>query len=377
MDKYKILKKALHRAIGKALKNGNQTVMKALDGMPDRKSTLDRVMADLDDSNDTAQVPESAHVSGGESVLNKEADPQKDINQNLQNIQHQKEMNAKAALGQMDTKNPQNKVAMSEEAPVKGVHKLQKFMDNRMAKSQSKRDDGPEATDKRFERLFNSPKHNEKGVHQPVNPKGGESKAGIATREAKANNNKPSQFHEGKRDRAKDAHKARLTELKQMPKPNLTKSSKSFDRAQHKNIKGVHTSGGFSGLEEKGQSQAGRNIERSKEKQPNEYMADMYHERGKQMHREKLAELKDMPKPKLTKALKLGTQEEYLPKLDHKNKKNHTEIKRRMEVMRSALNPQSREDHAKIERLSTLEHPSDAHMVEEAKWHLQKTETSK
>jgi hypothetical protein len=59
MDRYTPLKKALHRAIGKALQNGNKTVMKALDGMPDRAGTLKRVMADLDDSNDKAQVPEA------------------------------------------------------------------------------------------------------------------------------------------------------------------------------------------------------------------------------------------------------------------------------------------------------------------------------
>lgn len=69
----------------------------------------------------------------------------------------------------------------------------------------------------------------------------------------------------------------------------------------HKDIKGVHTSGGFSGLEEKGQSQAGRSYERSKEPQPNKYLNQLYSGRAKTMHEEKLKELKEMPKPKLPK----------------------------------------------------------------------------
>jgi hypothetical protein len=73
-------------------------------------------------------------------------------------------------------------------------------------------------------------------------------------------------------------------------------------RAAHKDLKGVHTPGGFSGLEEKGQSQAGRNIQRAKEPQPNKHMSDLYHGRGKQMHEDKLAEMKAMPKPNLPKS---------------------------------------------------------------------------
>lgn len=76
--------------------------------------------------------------------------------------------------------------------------------------------------------------------------------------------------------------------------------------AMKKAQKGVHTSGGFSGLEAKGQSQAGRLIERAKEKQPNEYLNRLYHERGKDMHREKLNELKQMPKPNLPKSEEMG-----------------------------------------------------------------------
>jgi len=97
-------------------------------------------------------------------------------------------------------------------------------------------------------------------------------------------------------------------------RPGEQKMQKGIDKlrgfmekcAMKKAQKGVHTSGGFSGLEEKGQSQAGRLIERAKEPQPNKYLSDLYHERGKQMHRDNLKELKEMPKPNLPKSEKNG-----------------------------------------------------------------------
>lgn len=76
-------------------------------------------------------------------------------------------------------------------------------------------------------------------------------------------------------------------------------------KPNYRDLKGVHHSGGFSGLEEKGQSQAGRNIERAKEPQPNKHLNQLYHGRGKSMHEEKLQELKDMPKPNLPKSEKM------------------------------------------------------------------------
>lgn len=66
--------------------------------------------------------------------------------------------------------------------------------------------------------------------------------------------------------------------------------------------KGVHTSGGFSGLEAEGRSQAGNEITSRAPKAGNQYLKEMHHERGKQMHREKLEELKQMPKPNLPKS---------------------------------------------------------------------------
>lgn len=80
----------------------------------------------------------------------------------------------------------------------------------------------------------------------------------------------------------------------QGPDPKVVKDEK--------HLQGVHTSGGFSGLKDKGQSQAGRNIERAREPQPNKYLRDLYHSRGVHAHGEKLKELRSMPKPNLPKS---------------------------------------------------------------------------
>lgn len=73
---------------------------------------------------------------------------------------------------------------------------------------------------------------------------------------------------------------------------------------KEKGQKGVHTSGGFSGLQREGRSQAGNEITSRAPKAGNKYLKEMHHERGKEMHREKLKELKAMPKPNLTKSQK-------------------------------------------------------------------------
>lgn len=86
-----------------------------------------------------------------------------------------------------------------------------------------------------------------------------------------------------------------------MEKCSMKKSGRNFDRASHQNIKGVHTSGGFSGLEEEGRSQAGNEITSRAPKAGNKYLKEMHHERGKEMHRDKIKELKAMPKPNLPK----------------------------------------------------------------------------
>ena|SRR5437899_1577189 len=71
-------------------------------------------------------------------------------------------------------------------------------------------------------------------------------------------------------------------------------------------VKGVHKSGGYSGLEERGQSTAGRNYERSKEKQPNTYLNEGYKNRAIEGHKQVLGEIRSMPKPKLQGLAKGG-----------------------------------------------------------------------
>lgn len=65
---------------------------------------------------------------------------------------------------------------------------------------------------------------------------------------------------------------------------------------------GVHTSGGFSGLEAEGRSQAGNEITSRAPKAGNVYLKDMHHERGKEMHRKVLNALRSMKKPNLPKS---------------------------------------------------------------------------
>lgn len=86
---------------------------------------------------------------------------------------------------------------------------------------------------------------------------------------------------------------------------NCSMKKNATKQWSHKDSKGVHTSGGFSGLEEEGRSQAGNEITGRAPKAGNKYLKDMHHERGKQMHRDKLQELKEMPKPNLPKSEKL------------------------------------------------------------------------
>jgi hypothetical protein len=398
--------------------------------------------------------------------MNKEADPQREVNQTLKGIQHQKEQNAKAAVGQLvEDRGPQNTIQMSEESQAtKGVHKLKAFMDNRLSKSQ------------------------EKGVHQPnkiaqeVGLGNGHSTAGMMAVHAK--NNRTASAKESNIQDAKKLHHEKLAELKAMPKPNLTKANKfetkSGLKGQKDALKMVRASNNHSDMNPPVRTGGPTPDGKSPHKRVFEHsLAGVQVRRGdtagaKTTHQNKLKQLKEEPKPNLTKAekktkesiqqntynhlvnnrkqnhktmtswpkweledyhkrvstapqteqyknepnfkkiidehisqsskalanhpenekikkssdlTKAGLQDdknadyarndEYLPMLDHKQKKNHKEIKRRLEVLRSGTNPQSRADHSVLERLSTLEHPSDRHMIQEAQWHLNKSENGK
>jgi hypothetical protein len=138
-------------------------------------------------------------------------------------------------------------------------------------------------------------------------PREGVSVAGIEAR--RANPKDQSYIKVGSsaqhKSRAKEMHRRIIDHIKSM-NPNLPKTElkkgKNFKLKDYHDIKGVHTSGGFSGLEETGQSQAGRSIKRAKEPQPNKYLSSLYHERGKQTHRDILNALQNMPKANLPKS---------------------------------------------------------------------------
>lgn len=203
-------------------------------------------------------------------------------------------------------------------APVKGHLKLAKFigrMEHKrsMAKSEMEKSQG-----------YPTEKYaGQKGVHEPmpVYEKGkgvthGRSDAGQKARQVSSGRGTP----EVSGARAKAAHKKVLDEVKAMPKPNLPKSEAGMGKAEedrskmsgksgmvrgtteaNENQKGVHTLGskGSSG----GISQAGghlRDYGSDPSKQKISY-GKIRAESVKPEHKEKLSELKAMPKPKLPK----------------------------------------------------------------------------
>lgn len=88
-----------------------------------------------------------------------------------------------------------------------------------------------------------------------------------------------------------------------MDKCEMKKAKTPADKAREASqLKGVHTSGGYTGLEETGRSMAGNEIVSRAPKAGNKYLKEMHHGRGVEMHREKLKELQTMPKPNLPKS---------------------------------------------------------------------------
>src|ERR1035437_5794860 len=114
-------------------------------------------------------------------------------------------------------------------------------------------------------------------------------------------------------DAAKSVHEDKLAELKAMPKPNLTKhdcalcKSQDLAKAETGHEKGVHGGGARrmtdGGWKDSGTSQAGLDARRAKDRREGlaPIMADVFAEGDKRGHKNKLKELKAMPKPNLTK----------------------------------------------------------------------------
>lgn len=147
---------------------------------------------------------------------------------------------------------------------------------------------------------------------------------------------------------------------------SLPKSESMAKEEEHQRVKGVNTSGGFSGLEEKGQSQAGRLIERSREPQSNKYLGPMYRERGKDMHQKTLSDLKSMPKPNLPKS------EEGMAK-SHSNLNGMGKLKQFLDKRAQKANPDLKQDAALGEK---VEQAVEQH-EEQVPAHVQKPELAK
>jgi len=189
------LKKAIYKAIAKAYKQNIPFVKEAVDGV-NKEHAVNHIIADLEDDNNVAQVPENHIPVDKDNVLHKDIPDVKEMHD-------AKEAQAKAKLGIMPLAGQKGAINMSE-APSKGVQKLKKFMgDRQMAKTA----------------------WHEKGVHHPTprdNKDSGESLTGHYAR--KGDSLAHISDYESGKEVANSLHNEKLAEIKKMPKPNLPKS---------------------------------------------------------------------------------------------------------------------------------------------------------
>ncbi len=156
-----------------------------------------------------------------------------------------------------------------------------------------------------------------KGVHKQTttdSKAAGTSQAGYLIREGSKNKDFQSSFE----NVAKPHHKQKLQELKDMPKPKLTKADKDI-KGVHSNI--IHESQ----ASEKGISDAGRNVRNAqKQNEKGQYnTAVSANQTAARFHHKVLNELKAQPKPKLTRA----ELQKDIPYIPHKDKvKAKTEL---------------------------------------------------
>jgi hypothetical protein len=135
------LRKAIAKAIAKAYRAGNPMAREIVGS----DKTAQKIVNDIADPNKHADVPPKEVPANAEAVLHK--DVLNPAQRQQRAVQSQKEAQAKAALGQRDEKLPSksgqigylrshqgNVVALSENAPEKGVGKLKKFMEGVKAK---------------------------------------------------------------------------------------------------------------------------------------------------------------------------------------------------------------------------------------------------
>ena len=204
------LKKAIYKAIAKAYKQNIPFVKEAVDGV-NKEHAVNHIIADLEDDNNVAQVPENHIPVDKDSVLHKDIPSVKEMHD-------AKEAQAKAKLGVTPLAGQKGAINMSE-TPSNGVQKLKKFMgDRQMAKTS----------------------RHEKGVHHPVprdNKDSGESLTGHYAR--KGDSLAHISDYESGKEVANSLHNEKLAEIKKMPKPNLPKSEE-MDKAREDEL--VHPS---------------------------------------------------------------------------------------------------------------------------------------
>jgi hypothetical protein len=267
------LKKAIYKAIAKAYKQNIPFVKEAVDKVG-KEHAVNHIIADLDDENNVAQVPENHIPVDKDNVLHKDIPSVKEMHD-------AKEAQAKAKMGMMPLEGQKGAVYMAEQ-PSKGVQKLKKFMGEREIK-------------------MGKTSQHEKGVHHPTpktNKDSGESLTGHYAR--KGDSLASIYDHESGKEIASSLHHEKLNELKRMPKPNLGKAKvdesmspkeKSYARWKRggDQTEGVHTAP-FKSVP--GMSTSGYEIE----------LSGHPTEAAKQSHKRVLSELKQMPKPNLGKA---------------------------------------------------------------------------
>jgi hypothetical protein len=206
------LKKAIYKAIAKAYKQNIPFVKEAVDGVS-KEHAVNHIIADLEDPNNVAEVPETHIPVDKDNVLHKDIPSVKEMHD-------AKEAQAKAKLGVTPLAGQKGAINMSE-TPSNGVQKLKKFMgDRQMAKTS----------------------RHEKGVHHPVprdNKDSGESLTGHYAR--KGDSLAHISDYESGKEVANNLHNEKLAEIKKMPKPSLPKSEEmSKDDSNKVPLKDFH-----------------------------------------------------------------------------------------------------------------------------------------
>lgn len=279
------LKKAIYKAIAKAYKQNIPFVKQAVDGIS-KEHAVNHIVADLEDSNNVAEVPENHIPVDKDNVLHKDIPTVKEMHD-------AKEAQAKAKVGVEPLAGQKGAIYMSE-ASSKGIQKLKKFMGERELKMDKARiDEGKGVAEKQQSRWGRAGDPTE-GVHTaPFKSAPGMSTAGYEIEST----GKPT-------DVARASHERVLGQIKQMPKPNLPKSEE-MDKANIYTSPSHGKPGTNRDLHSRG---VGDVVSVSGDKESQEKSLQGIRTRrgdisgAKEAAKETLKELKSIPKPSLPKS---------------------------------------------------------------------------